>query len=129
MTVHSMDKEFKCDLCVMSWTAADSFNKHNRVRHSDLKLVPIPVNCFECPYCDKSFNWQGNLKMHVRIHTKEKPFKCEICDKRFSNPDVLTRHMFIHTGEKSKSCDFCGAGFASNSEREMHIRRYHKIDG
>jgi len=32
-----------------------------------------------CPHCNRRFLTRGNVKNHMRIHSRDKPFQCPIC--------------------------------------------------
>ncbi|XP_055542785.1 zinc finger protein 675-like [Wyeomyia smithii] len=49
-----------------------------------------------CDICNKRFAVAYTLRVHKRIHTKEKPFACERCEKRFQYNCLLKNHMEKH---------------------------------
>lgn len=67
---------------------------------------------YTCSYCPKAFAQSANLVVHVRTHTGEKPYKCLICNRSFSQSSSVTTHMRIHTGERPFQCDQCGNRFS-----------------
>ncbi|XP_035233348.1 zinc finger protein 845-like [Stegodyphus dumicola] len=54
-----------------------------------------------CPYCPYTSRYKGNLLMHIRIHTGERPFSCKVCGKTFRNQSHVKRHMLTHACVKS----------------------------
>ncbi|CAM4549665.1 unnamed protein product [Leuciscus chuanchicus] len=46
----------------------------------------------------------------------KKLHSCSQCGKTFQNEGILNRHMRIHTGEKPYKCPHCGKSFTGESE-------------
>lgn len=103
-----------------------AFAKNNRVTFDVRKIRREHLredDSHLCVICGKTFSRIGNLRIHQRCHTGEKPYGCVQCGRRFSQAGDLKKHKRVHTGEKPYYCHQCGKSFS----RGENLKRHQKI--
>lgn len=109
--VHAAQYEFHCSSCGRGFSDDESTKKHEQKCNTKRYICDI------CNYM--TFN-TGNLLLHKRKHTGERPFACGSCDKRFSRVSHLNKHVKLHSDEFEMHCSLCGRGFSEQSEMLAH---------
>ncbi|XP_018320837.1 zinc finger protein 84 isoform X2 [Agrilus planipennis] len=79
---------------------------------------------FTCTICGKSFLRKRELDRHLATHTGMKPFKCSYCDKRFGRKDKLIRHFQIHNVKREHVCSVCGTSFIRRDGLTHHMKKH-----
>ena len=79
---------------------------------------------YSCITCRKRFCHIKLLQQHIRIHMDEKPYLCETCGESFKTTISMLIHTRTHTVEKSNTCNTCGKKFRHNSSLTVHKRTH-----
>ncbi|EFA04052.2 zinc finger protein OZF [Tribolium castaneum] len=116
--IHDTDNNFLCNFCSKVCSTKVHLNNHLKKKHLGLGKPPNAV----CTECGKQCGSAAELKVHVRVHTGERPYKCDICNKRFIAKGNLNSHKWRHTGRKPFLCNHCGKAFGEKSTLKVHER-------
>ena len=93
--------------------------KENR-NFQNLKMVGETKK--KCQICGKGVK---DLKRHMNVHSKERPFKCEDCGEGFTRKPTLTRHLQTHTNERPSKCEQCDYVTTFSHNLKRHIKTKH----
>ena len=126
--VPSVDpRPWKCNRvgCDKGYTTKDILNRHVQVKHIGRK-PPLQPKKHKCMVCSVACTTANNLKIHMRVHTKEKTCASPTCKTVFfARESGLNLHIKIHTGEKSYECGDCPLKFISSVNLHTHWLRHH----
>lgn len=111
MSCHAVHYDFHCNSCGRGFPNEAASKKHE----SNCK-----TKRYSCDQCNHTTFSIGNLQLHMRKHTGERPYRCDVCDKRFTRVSHLNQHVKLHAEDFDLHCKNCGRGFVHADEVEKH---------
>lgn len=102
-------RRYICNFCDKEFLGGNDLRKHIRI-HTDERP-------FECQHCGQRFRQGGCLKNHIASqHGTSETFTCYYCNKTFPIKERLRLHMRLHSGEKPYQCKICFKRFARGGQ-------------
>ena len=86
---HEGFRSFACDLCESAFYLQNTLDNHKKRVHGSGENHKR----FSCSGCEKTFYQKSDLKVHMRVHTGERPYSCNFCDSKFKRGSHLTQHQ------------------------------------
>ncbi|XP_071507792.1 uncharacterized protein [Diadema antillarum] len=115
---YNRPRPFKCKHCPRRFTYRHVLKRHEYRAH-------LGGSKFTCSFCQKGFDGESQLLVHIQTHTKNRPFKCSLCTRSFASQQACDNHQGEHTGAKPHKCEVCGRGFGTRKLVNKHKYRVH----
>ena len=114
-------EEHPCQLCSFKSKWKTGLKKHLRQKHTDTGRQKSI-----CNICGIYLSCQNDVSRHVKeVHDRSVSYQCSYCAKSFHKKANMKVHLNIHTGEKPYSCVLCGRAFGGASNLYHHKKKHH----
>ena len=98
---------------------------HQKTNLLWMKRVSIGSTRNRCNQCGYStVKKDDHLKMHMMVHSGEKPFVCKQCNYSCTTASILKRHMLTHSGEKPFVCTQCSYSSTTAGNLKAHLQTH-----
>ncbi|CAL1279783.1 unnamed protein product [Larinioides sclopetarius] len=122
MRTHTGIKPYACPICGMKFNNSSNYRRHYKRRHPTAERV-VQV----CKLCDEQFDSKELLNGHlINQHAIQNSHVCVICQKSYKRQYDLKTHLRVHSKEKPYSCKVCFKLFSYKSNQIRHIRQHFK---
>jgi len=78
--------------------------------------------------CGKVFKFKSEIKRHIIIHSKDRPFECTFpgCKKTFKRTDALGNHIKLHERPSPYDCPIAGCKVQLNTKAglQYHLSKH-----
>ncbi|ELU16012.1 hypothetical protein CAPTEDRAFT_46375, partial [Capitella teleta] len=119
INVHTGKRPHICKHCGASFTHLSNMCAH---------FARTEEGKFQCPYCEKAYNFKHTLKDHINKHTGLRPHVCKHCGDSFTHLASLCNHIKRRHEEKipqvrnySFKCKLCGHLLKARKSLYEHI--------
>lgn len=94
-------RRFTCDQCRCHYSRMDTLRDHKMTHHTtEMKFI--------CHACGIPLRSRSACAAHFRIvHARKVKATCPVCEKTFLTRTRFKLHMSIHSGERPYHCDKC----------------------
>lgn len=119
------EKFFTCQTCDFFSRGSNNMRRHLQRHHNTAKKAKTVrfLGKHRCDLCSVTTKYKYNMKVHVIMHMKIKPFGCKDCGKTFSREP----HLQFHTKNKKTvyKCKFCDITFKCRILEQKHLKDKH----
>lgn len=115
----------KCIFPIITGTEEMSITTFCKDDHHEKGHKSSCEKVHRCIYCRYSTHNSSHMKMHLSVHTGEKPYECPVCKKTFRLKHYLEYHLNTHPGEKPFRCDKCAKSFIKMTFLKKHKLSHH----